>query len=179
MRSIRILSSRLTFTVFIFTILLGASAFCQKGSSTKIHGDLVAPPPVTASLHNIFPNATFQDVDTMTINSVNCYKIEVIDGSERRSAVFSSAGLIIEVVDQITVAALPGRIQNAVSRNFPLATIVEAYKKTASDGYEYTVKVAAKKDTTQLIFTSTAMTISSKGGSEKSRADRNTGLAGY
>lgn len=163
----------------MFTILLGASAFCQKGSSTKIHGDLVAPPPVTASLHNIFPNASVHGVDTTMENGVVSYKIELLDGADRRSAVFSSTGVIIEVVDRITTAALPERVQKAVSRNYALANIVEAYKKTTSDGYEYSVKVAAKKDTTQLDFTSTAMTISSKGGSEKSRADKNTGLARY
>jgi hypothetical protein len=177
MRPIRCFSLRSSLPVFMFIVCLGTSVFCQKPGSAKMQGGMDIPPPVAASFQEIFPNAMVQGVNTTMKNGAACVRIEMVDGAERRSAVFSSAGVIIEVVDRITIAALPERVQKAVSRNYPLANIVEAYKKTANDGYEYSVKVAAKKDTTQLNFTSTAMTISSKGSSEKSRAEKNTGLA--
>lgn len=163
----------------MFTILLGDRAFCQKQGSMKIQEITVAPTPVTASLHAIFPNATIRSVDTTMSNGVIGYKIEIMDGVQKRIAIFSSEGVIEAVVDCITIAALPERVQKAVSRNFPLANIVEAYKKTASDGYEYSVRVAEKKDTTQLNFTATTMTISSKGSPEKLRAAKNARLARY
>lgn len=148
-----------------------------QGASVKTPAAAGLPSAVTAALHTIFPDATLRGPVTIERNNVVCYSIGIIDGGEKREVVFSADGAIREVIDSIGFGSLPGPVQQALSRNYPRAKIIEANKKTTGGGYEYIVEAAVEKDTLELTFTHASMVISSKHCAKKLLTEKNTGLA--
>lgn len=177
MKVVRRLPSPLFVSTGMCVLFLAGAAVCQKKHAVFSPDAVTAPSAVTTALHTIFPNAGINRTDVIKRDGATLYRLGIIDGGKRREVVFSPDGVISEVIDSIGTAALPGPVQQALSRNYPRAKIIQTSKKTTGAGYEYKIETVVEKDTLELTFSETSMLVSSKRCAKKGMTEKNSGLA--
>lgn len=81
------------------------------------------PKLVTAAIQNLFPSATVEKAQPENI-SVAAYEVELKEGTETRSAIVSSEGVVVSVESKVAAETLPGAVSKAISEKAKGAKIL-------------------------------------------------------
>jgi uncharacterized membrane protein YkoI len=74
------------------------------------------PKLVMAAVQNLFPSATVEKTQPENI-SVAAFEVELKEGTEAKSAIVSSDGVVVSVESTVAAEALPEAVSKAISKN--------------------------------------------------------------
>ena len=102
------------------------------------------PAPILAAFTQSYPKATIKNASKETEDGKTVWEVESIDGGLARDLMYNPDGTVIDIEEEVAMAAVPPVVADAVKAKYPKATVTKAEKKTAGKAvtYEFTLKGA-------------------------------------
>jgi len=102
------------------------------------------PAPILAAFKQAYPKATIKNASKETEGGKTVWEVESIDGGLARDLIYNPDGTVIDIEEEVAMAAVPPVVAAAVKAKYPKATITKAEKRTAGKTvtYEFTLKDA-------------------------------------
>jgi len=102
------------------------------------------PAPILAAFKKSYPNATIKNAAKETEDGKTVWEVESIDNNMARDLMYNPDGTVIDIEEEVAMAAVPPVVADAVKAKYPKATITKAEKRTVGKTvtYEFTLKGA-------------------------------------
>jgi hypothetical protein len=104
------------------------------------------PAPILAAFKRSYPNATIKNAAKETEDGKTVWEVESLDNNLARDLVYNPDGTVVEVEEEVAVAAVPPVVADAVKSKYPKATVTKAEKKTAGKVVTYEFALKGAKD---------------------------------
>jgi hypothetical protein len=110
----------------VLSWILGAVAL----PGTSLAGQDSLPSAVASAFHQAYPAARVLHVSKERRDGNVAYEIESRDGDTRRDLIYSPAGAVLEIEEQIPVDSVPAVVRAAAERRVAGGTLVGAERVT-------------------------------------------------
>ena len=97
-------------------MLCGITAFGCSSSSTQKN---VSEQSITAKVKKTFPKAAIVSSRKDERDGKNVFAIDIKEGDDRRSLVYSETGILLETVQSVRTAQLPVAITKSIQDQYP------------------------------------------------------------
>jgi len=139
-------------------VIVRANDEDAEGKETKLaQKDL--PANVLTAFQKAYPKAEIKGVDKEVDSSGIVYEIESVEGTAKRTTVFTSAGILSEVEEVITMKDLPQTAQQSLKANYPEGEAVAIERVTRGDTVTFEVLMESDEAQTELVFDQDGKTI--------------------
>jgi hypothetical protein len=103
------------------------------------------PAPILAAFRKSYPNATIKNASKETEDGRTVWEVESVDHNLGRDLVYKPDGTVVEVEEEVAMAAVPPAVANGLKAKYPKAEVTKAEKRTAGQAvtYEFALKGAA------------------------------------
>jgi hypothetical protein len=108
---------------------LGMVLFVAMTKAKEGHEKMTELPKLAmAAIQNLFPSATVEKAEPENV-SVAAYEVELKEGTEAKSAIVSSDGVVVSVESKVAAEALPDAVSKAISEKLKGGKVVSAEKE--------------------------------------------------
>jgi hypothetical protein len=135
----------------LFLLLCGTAAAQEDSERSITQADL--PPAVAKAVLAESQGATLRGLTQERENGQTCYEAELFVSGHSRNVLFDSSGAVVEVEEEVAVAALPEKVRSALEAKAGKGTItrVESLSRQGHIvAYEAHVTTAGKRSEIQV-----------------------------
>jgi hypothetical protein len=120
------------------------------------------PAAVLTAFQKSYPKAEISGVSEETDSTTTLFEIESVEGTAKRTIIFTADGKLSAVEEVIATKDLPQAAQQGLATKYPKAEIMMAERVTTEGIVTYEALIATGNDVTEIVFDHTGNTISTE-----------------
>ena len=132
-------------------LALPVSANADRRYAKRIKKDAV-PCAVLTDFNSAYPNHKVKGYSQVDIDGRNYYQMESLNGKTRRYIVYHEDGSVYETREVVKVRSMPENVWQAVSKDYPRATMNWGERATRGTVVQYNVIVKEGRKRTNVVL---------------------------